>query len=248
MNFLGILFVAHADAAMSTVASTASITTDHSSTPLGVTLVVIAIGLLPTIIAFARKHYNAIAITVVNILLGWTLIGWIIALVWAFGRTKKLSGPETLNGKLIGLGVNGQMYLTDDEVIITRKGMLGYLSQGLKGSKHIPISSVTSVQLKDVGGMTRGYIQLGVLGGRENVGGAFAAVTDENSVTFTSAQQETFRKIASGLRAQIAARGRPQVISTQSSAADLEGYARLLEKGLMTQEEFDSRKSKILNS
>jgi hypothetical protein len=36
----------------------------------------------PTLIG--RKKRNAGAIFVLNLLLGWTLIGWIIALVWAF--------------------------------------------------------------------------------------------------------------------------------------------------------------------
>jgi len=38
---------------------------------------------LPTILAFARDKRDATAILVLNILLGWTVIGWVIALVWA---------------------------------------------------------------------------------------------------------------------------------------------------------------------
>jgi hypothetical protein len=38
---------------------------------------------LPTIIAFARRHRNTLAIFLVNCFLGWTFIGWVIALVWA---------------------------------------------------------------------------------------------------------------------------------------------------------------------
>jgi sorbitol-specific phosphotransferase system component IIBC len=38
----------------------------------------------PTIIALARKHRQTMAIGVLNVLAGWTLIGWIVALVWAF--------------------------------------------------------------------------------------------------------------------------------------------------------------------
>ncbi|HXX45715.1 MAG TPA: superinfection immunity protein [Candidatus Acidoferrales bacterium] len=38
---------------------------------------------VPTIIAFYRKKANRLAILAVNVLLGWTLIGWVIALVWA---------------------------------------------------------------------------------------------------------------------------------------------------------------------
>jgi hypothetical protein len=38
---------------------------------------------LPAIIAFARSKRDSVAILVLNIFLGWTAIGWIIALVWA---------------------------------------------------------------------------------------------------------------------------------------------------------------------
>lgn len=39
---------------------------------------------LPTIVAFARSKRDTTSILLLNLFLGWTLIGWIIALVWAF--------------------------------------------------------------------------------------------------------------------------------------------------------------------
>jgi hypothetical protein len=39
--------------------------------------------LLPSIEADARNSQDAQAITVFNVLLGWTVIGWIAALMWA---------------------------------------------------------------------------------------------------------------------------------------------------------------------
>lgn len=41
---------------------------------------------LPTFIAYRRRHKNRTAILVLNIFLGWTLIGWIVALVWSFAN------------------------------------------------------------------------------------------------------------------------------------------------------------------
>lgn len=38
---------------------------------------------LPANIAGMRHHRNAGAITVLNLFLGWTFIGWVAALVWA---------------------------------------------------------------------------------------------------------------------------------------------------------------------
>jgi ABC-type transport system involved in cytochrome c biogenesis permease component len=39
--------------------------------------------LLPTWIAFSRQHHNRGAILALNLLLGWTFLGWVGALVWA---------------------------------------------------------------------------------------------------------------------------------------------------------------------
>jgi T4 superinfection immunity protein len=38
---------------------------------------------LPAIIGFGRGKRDAVSILVLNLLLGWTAIGWVIALVWA---------------------------------------------------------------------------------------------------------------------------------------------------------------------
>lgn len=38
---------------------------------------------LPTIIAFARNKRDTTSILLLNLFLGWTAIGWVIALVWA---------------------------------------------------------------------------------------------------------------------------------------------------------------------
>ena len=51
-------------------------------------LIVTAIALagiyfLPTIIAAVRGHRQAVAIFLLNLFLGWTLIGWVGALVWS---------------------------------------------------------------------------------------------------------------------------------------------------------------------
>lgn len=39
--------------------------------------------LAPSMIADAREREDAFAVTMVNILLGWTVIGWFAALIWA---------------------------------------------------------------------------------------------------------------------------------------------------------------------
>jgi hypothetical protein len=52
-----------------------------SYVPFG--LASLALYLLPTIIVLARRKKNVLGPILVNVLLGWTFIGWIVALIWA---------------------------------------------------------------------------------------------------------------------------------------------------------------------
>ena len=45
--------------------------------------VFLAVYLLPCIIAYMRKHNNIVAILVLNLVLGWTFLGWLAALLWS---------------------------------------------------------------------------------------------------------------------------------------------------------------------
>jgi hypothetical protein len=38
---------------------------------------------LPSIVALARSKRDITAILLLNLLLGWTVIGWVVALIWA---------------------------------------------------------------------------------------------------------------------------------------------------------------------
>ena len=49
----------------------------------------IVVYLMPLIIATSRNHKNATAISVLNVFLGWTFVGWVIALVWALTDQSK---------------------------------------------------------------------------------------------------------------------------------------------------------------
>ncbi|QCG97805.1 superinfection immunity protein [Azospirillum sp. TSA2s] len=49
-----------------------------------ISLICIAIYFLPTIVAVNRDHTSKGGVIVINIFLGWTFLGWVIALAWAF--------------------------------------------------------------------------------------------------------------------------------------------------------------------
>lgn len=51
-------------------------------------LIAIALYFLPTIVAANRGHNNHLSIFILNLLLGWTFVGWVVALVWACANTQ----------------------------------------------------------------------------------------------------------------------------------------------------------------
>lgn len=46
-------------------------------------VVVCILYFVPTVVAVARKKLDRLAIFVLNLFLGWTFVGWVLALVWA---------------------------------------------------------------------------------------------------------------------------------------------------------------------
>ncbi len=46
-------------------------------------ILIFAFYFLPTLIAFLRQHKNKLAIFLLNLLLGWTVLGWVVSLVWS---------------------------------------------------------------------------------------------------------------------------------------------------------------------
>jgi hypothetical protein len=56
-------------------------------------LLCITIYMLPAGIGIIRGRSNAGAIFVLNLFLGWTLIGWVVALVWAVADDNKKIPP-----------------------------------------------------------------------------------------------------------------------------------------------------------
>lgn len=67
----------------------------------GVVLLMVAfvIYFLPTFVASNRKHVNGTSIFLVNLLLGWTFLGWVVALVWASSANtpKSTDAPQAVS-------------------------------------------------------------------------------------------------------------------------------------------------------
>jgi len=63
-------------------------------------LVTMLLYFVPTVVAIYRETPNKGSTIVVNLFLGWTLIGWVVALAMAFGRTDKTFSRPASNPNL----------------------------------------------------------------------------------------------------------------------------------------------------
>jgi hypothetical protein len=55
----------------------------------------VALYFLPLIIASIRQHPSAVAISALNLLVGWTFIGWVAALVWSLNSVAPQTATAT---------------------------------------------------------------------------------------------------------------------------------------------------------
>ncbi len=53
---------------------------------LGLIALVLVVYFLPSFIALLRQHKNKLAIFLLNLFLGWTVLGWVSSLVWSVAK------------------------------------------------------------------------------------------------------------------------------------------------------------------
>jgi len=140
-------------------------------------------------------------------------------------------------------GRNGKVELYKDFLRLDRNTAMGFLNQGFKGQKDIYFKNITAIQIKEPG-FSVGYLQFSILGGNESRGGIFAAVKDENTICFNGNDKyKQALKIKEYIEKKQQAGN--QVFDVSSK---IEKMYLLFEKGILTKDEFEKEKKKILNN
>lgn len=85
LRFFGLLFLAAFSVSMGKGSSLNAFGTLVAMSAL---LFVPALYMLPTYEAHLKRQPNIQSIAMVNLFLGWSLVGWVVALVWAFKRAE----------------------------------------------------------------------------------------------------------------------------------------------------------------
>lgn len=162
---------------------------------------------------------------------------------WAIGgREKHMGAVYEMKG------VGELLVVYEDKLTITPKGVLGFMSKGLKGTKTIPFGSITGIQLKEAGAVISGYIQFTIPGGNESKGGVFSAASDENTFMFAEKKNnELAIKIKEYIESAVLKLRAPQAtVSTTSLSDELQKLAKLREQGILSDEEFQSAKKRLI--
>ena len=149
---------------------------------------------------------------------------------------------------MLAKGKNGQVEIVGDRVRISRKGALGFMTQGFKGEKEIAITDVSSIQFKTAGWATRGYIQFAFTGGTENKRGLLSAASDENTVMFNKKQQPEFENVKQEIETlRSSLRSGAGATAAPSAADELKKFADLKDQGIITESEFEAKKADLLS-
>jgi hypothetical protein len=167
-----------------------------------------------------------------------------------FQTDDDLTGSD--EGYIQATGVNGQVSFDGEIIRISRRGAMAFMTQGIKGDKEIHVAQLSAVQFKKAGPAFNGYIQFSFLGGHETKGGILDATRDENSVMFTMRQADRFESLRAAVQQRmneiLSGRGTAQASSpAPDPLAQIEKLGELRDKGLITEEEFQSKKSRLLD-
>ncbi|WP_157763251.1 superinfection immunity protein [Pseudomonas citronellolis] len=70
----------------------------------------------PLFIAYSRGHNNLVGISVLNLFLGWTLLGWVAALVWSVSSVSDSGDEVEKLERLAKLRDDGAISLSEYEM------------------------------------------------------------------------------------------------------------------------------------
>lgn len=139
----------------------------------------------------------------------------------------------------------GILKVFEDRIELTKQDVTKWFNNIT--TKTIPLSSVTSVQIKPPRSRIAGFIAFSLIGGREYHGASsMDAIRDENAFLIRIDTYQKAMEIKSYIDDFIANKGTSTQVNRASAADEIIKFKALLDQGILTQEEFDAKKKQLL--
>lgn len=143
-------------------------------------------------------------------------------------------------------GVSETLEVFEDKVTITPRGVMGFLTKGMKGTKEIPFRSINAMQFKKAGAVFSGYLQFTIAGGNESRSGLLAATQDENTFMFVQKENAAVENVKIFIEEKQKQTTEIKVTTSVSKADELIKLSELLKTGAISSEEFAVMKKEII--
>jgi len=138
------------------------------------------------------------------------------------------------------LKTTGQTVWIDGDALVIKYSVLYY---GFLGQKRVPIDNIKTVSWREPGSFLGGFLEVSILGEAPPSSHASPNVQHQNRFIYDRRQIELWRALKGHLERSSAA----HVPVVAASAADeIRKLGDLLRDGLLTEEEFEAQKAKLL--
>ena len=155
-------------------------------------------------------------------------------------------------------GQNGCAIAYKDKIILSRKGLKGFLAQGFSGDRTYYYKDITAIDFKKPTFWANGYLKILTAGiqdnNKEKVN--FSGITEEtfkdpNTIAlraFDKKKSIEYEQFYTLLMQKIdeTKNSKNYSMNSQSIADEIKKFKELLDIGAITQEEFDSKKKELL--
>ena len=152
----------------------------------------------------------------------------------------------------LAMGGKSIIKINGNTLTISRPGLVSKMAMGFTGEKTILINQISGVQIKKVG-FARGYIQFILAGTRETKSGIIGGQIDGNVVYSDSSFKRSnkdinndFEEIKKYIEEFNANQNNNTSFSQEDKYDKLAKLKKLFDDNVITKEEFESEKSKLL--
>jgi hypothetical protein len=133
---------------------------------------------------------------------------------------------------------------TEGNDILIKYGVMYY---GFLGTKRVPVSNITTINWKDSGSWTVGFLELNILGEAPPSPMASPNVQNQNRLSFERGEMDQFAALRDWIKNKMGKASAPTA-GVASIADEIAKLAALLDQGVITQSEFDAQKTKLLSA